>query len=229
MEPWVIILPAAGSGVRFGGDVPKQYRHVHGISLMSYSVRTALSMPEVGYVIIAINPEHRAMCDHALSSQNVQSDRVLIVDGGSERQHSIHAALQHPVISDTTLVFVHDAVRPFATFDLYRRVGLAALQHGAAIPGLPVRDTIKSVFDGGVVEATLTRSSLRAVQTPQCFRASVLRQAYAQAAELGLAATDDASLVEALGIPVLCVEGDERNIKVTTPLDMLIAEAFLAV
>lgn len=180
-------------------------------------------------MIIAINPEHRAMCDHALSSQHVQSDRVLIVDGGSERQHSIHAALQHPVISDTTLVFVHDAVRPFATFDLYRRVGHAALQHGAAIPGLRVRDTIKSVLDEGVVEATLPRSSLRAVQTPQCFRASVLRQAYAHAAELGLSATDDASLVEALGMPVLCVEGDERNIKVTTPLDMLIAEAFLAV
>jgi len=229
MEPWTIILPAAGSGLRFGGDVPKQYRHLRGISLISYSVRTALSMPEVGYVIIAINPEHRAMCEHALSSQHLQSDRVLIVEGGTERQQSIHAALQHAAISDSSLVFVHDAVRPFATFDLYRRVGLAAMEHGAAIPGLAVRDTIKSVFDGGIVEATLPRSVLRAVQTPQCFRAGVLRSAYAHAAELGITATDDASLVEAIGIPVLCVEGDERNIKVTTPLDLLIAEAFLAV
>lgn len=169
------------------------------------------------------------MCEHALSSQHLQSDRVLIVEGGTERQQSIHAALQHAVISDSSLVFVHDAVRPFATFDLYRRVGLAAMEHGAAIPGLAVRDTIKSVFDGGIVEATLPRSVLRAVQTPQCFRAGVLRSAYAHAAELGITATDDASLVEAIGIPVLCVEGDERNIKVTTPLDLLIAEAFLAV
>lgn len=229
MEPWVVILPAAGSGTRFGGDVPKQYRHLSGIPLVAFSVRTALSMPEVGHVIIAINPEHRAMCDHALSSQHLQSDRVIIVEGGSERQRSIGAALQHPVISNSTLVFVHDAVRPFATFDLYRRVGLAALQHGAAIPGLPVRDTIKSVFDEGVVAATLPRSALRAVQTPQCFLAEVLRKAYTHAAEQGIVATDDSSLVEALGVPVVCVEGDERNIKVTTLLDLVIAEAFLAV
>jgi len=228
MEPWVIILPAAGSGIRFGGDVPKQYRHLSGIPLIAYSVRTALSMPEVGHVIIAINPEHRAMCDHALSSQHVQSDRVIIVDGGKERQHSIQAALQHPVVGNSSLVFVHDAVRPFATFDLYRRVGLAALQHGAAVPGLMVRDTIKAVLDGGVVEATLPRSVLRAIQTPQCFRVDLLRAAYENAEGQGISGTDDASLVEALGVPVMCVDGDERNIKVTTSIDLVIAEAFLA-
>ena len=229
MEPWVIIIPAAGSGLRFGGDVPKQYRHLRGIPLLVFSVRTVLSLPEVGTVLIAINPEHRALCEHALSSNHISQERVVLIDGGTERQHSINACLSHPSIGETTLVFVHDAVRPFATFDLYRRVGLAALHHGAAIPGLPARDTIKSVLDDGTVEATIPRQSLRAIQTPQCFRADILRTAYSHAAEHGIVGTDDASLVEASGVPVQCVDGDERNIKVTTPLDLLIAEAFLAV
>jgi 2-C-methyl-D-erythritol 4-phosphate cytidylyltransferase len=187
-----------------------------------------LAIPEVAAVIVAINPDHRAFCDHALSSNHIADERLTIVDGGTERQHSIRAALTHPAIGPSTLVFVHDAVRPFATFDLYRRVGLAALLHGAAVPALPVRDTVKMVLPDEVVEATLPRTALRAVQTPQCFRADILRTAYDHAADTGFVGTDDASLVEAAGAPVYCVEGDERNIKVTTPLDLVIAEAFLA-
>jgi 2-C-methyl-D-erythritol 4-phosphate cytidylyltransferase len=217
---WVVIIPAAGSGTRFGGAVPKQFQDLDGIPILVRSVRQALAHPFVSRVLVAVNA---SMIEHASALFANALDRVLIIEGGSERQHSIAQCINHPATEGASLLFVHDAVRPFADSDLYSRVGEAALLHGAAIPVVGVADTVKEVDSSGFVMQTLQRSHLRAIQTPQAFRPDTLRQAYAYAAAHGVVGTDDASLVEAFGATVATVNGDHRNIKITTPLDLIIA------
>lgn len=223
-QRWIVIIPAAGSGTRFGGDLPKQFLDLAGTSIIGRSAEAALAVDQVRLVIVAVHPSMEARTRAALSHIG---HRVTMVHGGTERQHSIASALEHPAALDADLVFVHDAVRPLASVPLYRRVAAAALQHGAAIPTLAVKDTIKRVGPDGRIVETLPRHELRTVQTPQAFRPDVLRTAYAYAREHGIMGTDDASLVEASGHHVVSVDGEESNLKITTPMDLLIAQHLL--
>jgi len=194
-----------GSGRRFG--TPKQYEVIGSTRVIDRSVAVARSVSDG--VVVVVPPQDAA--------------REGAVAGGATRSDSVRAGLA-AVPADATIVLVHDAARPLASVELYRRA-IAAVHDGAdaAIPGIPVTDTIKVVADG-VVVSTPDRSSLVAVQTPQAFRAGVLRAAH----ESGADATDDAALVEGLGGVVAVVEGETTNRKITVPDDLIWAREQLA-
>lgn len=150
---------------------------------------------------------------------------ISIVSGGIERQHSVYNGLQ--AVKEGEIVLIHDGARPFIRLEKIHELVKEAQEHGAAIPAVPMKDTVKKVRNG-MAEETVERSSLWAVQTPQAFRVSLVLEAHKRAQEEGYIGTDDASLVERMGKKVKIVEGDYRNIKLTTPDDLLFAEAILS-
>jgi 2-C-methyl-D-erythritol 4-phosphate cytidylyltransferase len=204
---WAIVV-AGGGGRRFGA--PKQYEDLLGRRVLDWSLAAAGAECEG---VVPVVPADRLADEPAPGA----------VAGGSTRSGSVRAGLA-AVPDDAEIVVVHDAARPLAGPDLFRRT-IAAVRAGAdaAIPGVPVTDTVKRV-DGGRVTETVDRSRLVAVQTPQAFRADVLRRAHAGDPE----ATDDAALVESAGGTVVVVEGDPRNLKITSPDDLVVARALLA-
>jgi 2-C-methyl-D-erythritol 4-phosphate cytidylyltransferase len=216
------VVPAAGRGERLGPGAPKALRDVAGEPLLVHAVRGLWRSHRVDLVVVAAPSGlvgevddllHRAVGDLALT----------VLTGGDTRQESVAAALAH-LPADVDAVLVHDAARAFVPATVTARV-VEALRDGAAavVPVLPVPDTIKQVT-GERVLRTVDRTSLRAVQTPQGFRREILERAHADGAP---GATDDAALVESLGLPVTVVEGSEEAFKVTRPLDLLLAEALL--
>jgi 2-C-methyl-D-erythritol 4-phosphate cytidylyltransferase len=207
---WTIVL-AAGSGQRFGAM--KQFETIGSRRLVDWSMDTARSASDGVVLVVPAD---------MLDRERAGLDAV--VAGGETRSESVRRGLA-AVPAEVTIICVHDAARPFATFEDYRRV-IDAVHGGAdgAVPGLTPPDTIKLVEEDGVVVSTLPRSALRAVATPQAFRAAALRAAHAGAGE----GTDDASLVEANGGRVVVVEGSAMNRKITTPEDMAWARAMQA-
>lgn len=211
MTVWVVVV-AAGGGHRFGGR--KQFAEIDGRPLVSWSVEAARSVAD-GIVLVV--PTDIAGTDetHAYGAD-------VVVAGGSTRTGSVRAGLV-AVPGKADVIVVHDGARPLASADLFRSV-VDAVTSGAAaaVPGLALADTVKNVKDG-VVVSTLDRRGLVTVQTPQAFRAEVLRRAL----ESGSDATDDAGLVEAQGATVRVVNGDPRNLKVTTPDDLEMVRALI--
>jgi 2-C-methyl-D-erythritol 4-phosphate cytidylyltransferase len=212
------LVPAAGSGVRMGGDRPKALLPLAGEPLLVHAVRALRTAPSVDRIVVAAPPADVADVTALLTSYD-----VVVVPGGPERQDSVRRALA-ALSSEVDLVLVHDAARALTPPALVESV-VAALRAGAeaVVPVLPVTDTVKRV-DGNRVISTVDRSHLRSVQTPQGFQRSVLEQAHAQDVA---GATDDAALVERLGRTVLTVPGDVEAFKVTRPLDLLVAEVVL--
>ncbi len=204
---WTVIV-AAGSGTRFGGA--KQYLELGGTRVVDRSVAVAA---QVSDGVVAVVPASD------VGTESARLAATAVVAGGPSRAASVRNGLA-AVPLDAAIVCVHDAARPLAGADVYERV-IDEVRSGAAgaVPVVPVTDTIRRV-DGGAVD----RSTLQAVQTPQAFRADLLRKAHTDAAD----ATDDASLVEAAGYSVVAVEGHSRNIKITHPDDLATAEAWLA-
>jgi 2-C-methyl-D-erythritol 4-phosphate cytidylyltransferase len=216
-----VVIAAAGRGARLGSPRPKALVRLGGETLLSRSLRAFLAHPMVGAVVIAVaDPAALASALGPLDA------RVRLVAGGAERQDSVRAALA--ALPEVEVVLVHDAARPLVDAALITAVAEAAARHGAAIPCIPVPDTIKRIGSSGLVEETVPRQTLALAQTPQGFRLEILRKAHAEAARLGFQGTDDAALVERLGLPVAAVHGDPRNIKITTPGDLRLAEAILA-
>lgn len=214
----VVIIPAAGQGRRMGGIVPKQYLPLRGRPVLWHTLDCFEQSPLVHGMVVAARPQDMAQCQQVAAS--FRKIRAL-VEGGRERWESVRAGLEATYPSDE-LILVHDAVRPFVSQALIRRVIEAAAGHLAAIPALPVRETVKVVGDGLVVE-TPARARLWAAQTPQGFARELLLAACAGAAA-GMPATDEAVLVERLGHPVRVVEGEPGNLKLTTPEDLEWAE-----
>lgn len=206
------IIPAAGSGVRLGADVPKAFLELGGLSLLT---RSALAMSTVADILIIAAPVDGL--DEA-SAQVAQVDaEIHIVAGGEHRQESVANALRM-VPEDVSIVLVHDAARPLVPIEVTQNV-VAAIRGGAkaAIPVLPLVDTIKRVNNNGIAIETVDRNQLRRVQTPQGFDRATLDLAYRNPE---VVATDDAGLMDALGIPVVTVAGDERSLKITTMADV---------
>lgn len=212
------IVVAAGSGVRLGADVPKAFVTVGGRTLLEHAVGRLAAHARVSQVVVAVPPAE-------LERARALVPRATVVAGGATRQRSVSLALAG-VAADVDLVLVHDAARAFAPAEVVERV-VAALAAGAeaAVPTLPVSDTIRTVDASGELGELVDRTGLLAMQTPQGFRRDVLVKAHA-AAE-GDDASDDAALVEAIGGHVVAVAGDERGFKVTVALDLLLAEAML--
>lgn len=209
------VIVAAGSGLRFGADIPKALIQLGNRTLIEHAV--AAISPVVDQVVIT------APATHLAQFQLIFGDAVIIVAGGQTRSESVRAGLA-AVSADAKYVLVHDAARALASTDLASRV-LSALQSSelAVIPGLPQVDTIKSIDENGYVTATPNRSELRNIQTPQGFELSVLKRAHAANGE----GTDDAALIESAGDKVLVIEGEERALKITTPADLATAYNFL--
>lgn len=220
--PVSVIIPAAGFGKRMGGGTAKQFLPLRGEPVLVHTVRLFSACPLVDEVVIAA---HDIPTTTDLVGPMPKVTRI--VEGGKERQDSVWAGLQ-AVHARPRIVAVHDAVRPLLPPALLAQVLRAAADHPAQVLAAPVKDTIKSAGPDGYVTQTLERSTLWAVQTPQVFWAELLLQAHRQAQADQFLGTDEASLVERIGVPVRIHPSTHENIKITTPEDFLIAEAILA-
>jgi len=219
------VIVAAGQGVRAGGGTPKQFQRIGGETLLRRALSCFLGAPKVAFVQPVIRSE-----DVDLVRVETAGLKVLPpVFGGATRQASVRAGLEALLPRKPDIVLVHDAARPFASADLIARAIAAAEKTGAAIPGLPVTDTIKRVDVSGSVETTLDRASLRLVRTPQAFAFPALVAAHRRAAEQGREDfTDDAALAEWAGMKVSVFPGEPGNTKFTTAEDFVRAEAIQA-
>jgi 2-C-methyl-D-erythritol 4-phosphate cytidylyltransferase len=217
-----VLVPAAGIGARLGPGAPKALRLLAGEPLLVHAIRRVAAAPSVRLIVVAAPAADVAAVRELLAGVAP----VVVVAGGAERQQSVAAALD-AVPADVLIVLVHDAARALTPPSLVEDVA-AAVRAGlpAVIPVLPVVDTVKLVDADGLVLATVDRSVLRVVQTPQGFRHDVLRAAHAAATD---PLTDDAGLVELAGVRVACVPGSEHAMKITRPLDLVLAEALIRV
>ncbi|SMO80076.1 2-C-methyl-D-erythritol 4-phosphate cytidylyltransferase [Melghirimyces algeriensis] len=217
-----VVIPAAGKGQRMGGTVSKQFLDLCGEPVLIRTLRVFLEHSSIARIVLAVSSGQEDFVHNLLGQHNVLSDQVIVTVGGKERQDSVYHALKEV---DQDWVLVHDAVRPFVTSEQISALLQAVRDGGAAILAVPVKDTIKEVTPEHIVANTPDRSRLWAVQTPQAFRCSLLVQAHEEGKRKGIVATDDAMLVEAMGVNVRVVKGDGRNLKLTTPEDMILAEA----
>ncbi len=229
LPPAGVIIPAGGTGTRFGQACPKQFLDLLGVPILVRSCRAFLELDLVRCLVVSAPAAYLEETIRLLHAHltDPQVERLLITTGGATRQDSVRAGLAVlPATID--LVLVHDAARPLVDRATILRCLLGALEHGAVIAALPVKDTLKQVGVDGMVEATIDRSRLWQAQTPQAARRHLLEQAFAEAACRRLVGTDEASLLEAAGIPVRVVTGNERNDKITRPSDLRVAETLLA-
>ncbi|QQQ76814.1 2-C-methyl-D-erythritol 4-phosphate cytidylyltransferase [Saccharothrix sp. 6-C] len=226
----VALVPAAGRGERLGYGMPKALVPVDGVPLLVRAVRGLFDSGRVRHVVIAAPPSDVDIVSTVTAPLAPADGAVHVVAGGAERSDSVRLALTYALreIPDTSIVLVHDAARAFTPPAVVGAVvDAVAAGHAAVIPVLPVADTVKQVDADGVVVATPDRAALRVVQTPQGFDAAVLLRAHEVAHHAGLGATDDAGLVERLGVPVVTVPGHPDAMKITTKFDLAVAEALL--
>src|SRR5690349_12226408 len=228
-----VILPAAGLGTRMGRPQPekagtsrKQFMLLDNLPILVHTVRKFVACPLITEIVVSLRPEDLPWAADLLQAESAAKP-VRLVEGGESRQQSVENALA-TLSSDTELVAVHDAVRPFIELDTLEKVFAEAAETGAAIVGIVPVDTVKQVHRNKV-RATIPRERLILTQTPQVFRYSLLRQAFSKAREDQFIGTDESSLVERLDqVEVSVVSGSDRNIKITKPSDMDLARLFLA-
>lgn len=223
-----VIIPAAGRGVRFGGDVPKQYLELGGVPILVRSICTALSISRVSCVVVAVPDGDVDYVGKMMAKSGIFDDRLFMVPGGQGRQESVSICLRHPAMDNVGVILVHDAVRPLASPILWEAVAQEGEQAGAAAPGISMPDTLKRVDSRGCVVETIDRSDLMRVQTPQAFVKSVLERGYQVADASGFVGSDCASAVEFSGQIVKIVAGEETNFKITTSYDLNVATLFLS-
>ncbi len=215
------VVVAAGRGTRAGGDVPKQFRAIGGEPMLRRALFMLVEHPQIGAVQPVIHPD-----DVARFRAIAGNDRILApVFGGATRQASVRAGLEALATRKPDIVLIHDAARPFASQALISRAIETAARAGAAVPGLRVSDTVKTVDPAGTVERTIDRNTLRLIQTPQAFAFQPLLEAHTRAAAEGRQDfTDDAALAEWAGLRVSVFEGESGNVKITNPEDFARAE-----
>ena len=222
----VAIVVAAGKGTRLGGDRPKQFLELGGIPIIIHALRQFERCKEINEIITVLPAEETA--GFSSLAQKFELTKVSrAVAGGETRAQSVLRGLM--TISEAEIVAVHDGVRPFVTPDEIDRVVQAARVSGAAVLVAPLADTIKEVEHDRVIR-TMPRANLRRALTPQCFRYETLKRAYHALNDIeaeGVEVTDDCFLVERLGVEIVAVEGNTRNIKITRAEDLVLAEAIL--
>lgn len=218
------LVPAAGSSRRMGG-VNKLMEPLDGVPVLVRTLTALQAARTVDEIIVAVREEELVEVSRLCKLYGIDKC-VKVVRGGETRVRSVLLAAME-ASRETGLLAVHDGARPLATPELIDRVVTAAARTQAAAPAVMVKDTVKTIREDGSVEETLDREALRAVQTPQVFDADLLKAALQAADEGEVLVTDDCSAVERLGKRVFLVEGDEENLKITTPMDLLLAEAIL--
>ncbi len=233
----VVIIPAAGLGTRMAaqsgarpGQVTKQFAEIGGKPILLHTLEKFAEIPEVEDIYVAVREMEIERLLDFLAKQKLRP-RVQGVVGGDHRQHSVANALAKVKAHANDVVLVHDAVRPFIDRDIIEKVIETAARQGAAIAGLPAVDTVKQVertANGAIITATVPRERVVMAQTPQGFRYELIKRAFDEAQADGFIGTDEASLVERAGHQVAVVMGSPRNIKITTPADMELAEFYLS-
>jgi 2-C-methyl-D-erythritol 4-phosphate cytidylyltransferase len=231
----VVIIPAAGLGTRMspvskGKGPSKQFTELGGTPILIHTMRKFAASPRVNEIVVALRKDEMAGFQERLRAESAVADKTRLVEGGEHRQHSVANALATVTAGADDVVLVHDAVRPFVTSEIIEEVIRGAEKFGAAIAGVPAVDTVKKVertADGALITATIPREHVVMAQTPQGFRYQVLKKAFDEATADGFLGTDEASLVERSGREVAVVMGSPRNIKITTPGDMKLAEFYL--
>jgi 2-C-methyl-D-erythritol 4-phosphate cytidylyltransferase len=227
----IVIIPAAGLGTRMApagkkAAASKQFLEINGTPIVFHTLRVFAHNRQVSQIVVALRKAEMERFRQQLEKEKL-SGKVEIVEGGEHRQQSVANAVASLRAALDDVVLVHDAVRPFVDDEIIANVISEVERHGAAIAGLPAVDTIKQVeraADGAIITSTIPRERVVQAQTPQGFRYSLIQQAFASAAADGFIGTDEASLVERLGESVWVVMGSARNIKITTPGDLELAE-----
>ena len=231
-ERTLAVVLAAGSGTRMGSKTKKQYMSIAGRPVIYYSLKT-FQDSFIDEIVLVVSPGDTRFCQKEIV-EKYGFDKVRhIVEGGKERYHSVAAGLNS--VSDFDYVFIHDGARPMVTAEILDRSLVCVRRYGACVAGVRVKDTIKIADREGKISATPNRNFMWAVQTPQVFAYPLIKEAYTlllsreeEILASGVAVTDDAMVVETLtGRPVKLVEGSYKNIKITTPEDIQIAEIFL--
>jgi len=237
----VVIIPAAGLGTRMAAvssarkrkpAASKQFTELGGVPILLHTLRKFSMSPRVAEIYVALRKDEIAPFRERLEKEapDVLVKQVNLIEGGEHRQQSVANALAAVSASADDVILVHDAVRPFVTEAIIEEVIQGAEKYGAVIAGVPAVDTVKQVertSDGALITATLPRERVVMAQTPQGFRHHVIRKAFDEAIADGFTGTDEASLVERSGHAVAVVMGSPRNIKITTPADMELAEFYV--
>lgn len=229
-----VIIPAAGLGTRMAtgshaGHAPKQFLELDGQPILVLALRSFLQVEDVHHIYVAVRRSEMQRVESQLREHGL-SERISVVEGGDTRQESVRNALKTLSASDDDIVLVHDAVRPLIDPATIQRTIEAVERHQAAIVAVPAVDTIKQVertVDGAIITSTIPRERIVQAQTPQGFRCELLRRAVSSADADGFVGTDEASLVERLGVEVAVVPGSARNFKITQPGDLALAEFYL--
>jgi 2-C-methyl-D-erythritol 4-phosphate cytidylyltransferase len=222
------IIAAAGVGQRMGQQVSKPYLLLAGKPILAHTLEVFEKVPEVQEISLVVHPEDLDYCQDKVITPFGFKKVLRLVLGGKERQDSVYHALKTLQREDNLeIILVHDGVRPFITPDHIRLVIQGARQHGAAVLGWPAQDTLKLVNSQGEVIHTLERQDIWQIQTPQAFQAPLLWRAFVEAYVREFYGTDEASLLEALHLPVAVIPGSPFNLKITTPEDLELAEAIL--
>ena len=222
------IVPAAGRGSRINHRLPKQYLPLGGTPIIARTLMALESFPAIDEILVVVRAEEKEYFHRGIVRKYNLSRVSRIIAGGERRQDSVYNGLESTG-EDTAFVAIHDGVRPFITEDIFMETIAQATLHKAAVVAVPVSDTIKVAKRHGFTGSTLPRDKLWAVQTPQVFERGLILEAHRRARKENFMGTDDASLVERMGCPVKVVEGAPENIKITTPGDLIIAEAILGV
>ena len=221
-----VLIPAAGMGRRMGATVNKQYLPLNGWPILAHTIALFDQHPLIDKIYLITPADEFELCRREVLKPNSFSKVQELVPGGAERQDSVRNGLQACVAGPEDIVLIHDGVRPLLQPALIDKLVAQVQARGACLVGVPVKDTIKQVVDGRIA-GTPKRSGLWQAQTPQAFRYGQILDAYQRAQQDGFRGTDDASLLERLGQSVTVVAGSYRNIKITTPEDLLLARVFL--
>jgi 2-C-methyl-D-erythritol 4-phosphate cytidylyltransferase len=221
----VAIIPAAGVGIRMGGEMPKQFLSLEGVPIFIHTLRKFTASEVIDEVYLSLRDEDMDRATRDIDREHF-SKPVRLVLGGVTRQETVARALAE-LPPSTEVVVVHDAVRPFIELEMIQRVTEAARKEGAAILGIPSVDTVKQI-ERQTILGTIPRERIVLAQTPQAFRCSVLKEAFARAEADGFSATDESSLVERMGQTVVVLMGSDRNIKITKPSDLPLARLYIA-
>jgi 2-C-methyl-D-erythritol 4-phosphate cytidylyltransferase len=222
----IAIVPAAGTGARMGTCRKKPYLLLNNHPLLYYSLAALEKTPAIEQIIVAVSPGEERRCQREVTEKFHFKKKIQVIPGGKSRQESVRRLLAR-VPEDTHLVLIHDGARPFITPELLKQAIAETMKWNATVLAVPVKDTIKSANDTLQVEKTLSRSELWAIQTPQTFERTIIWEAHQRACQEGFVGTDDAALVERMGVPVKIIMGSYDNIKITTPEDLFIAEALM--
>src|SRR5512146_2249512 len=231
----IVIIPAAGLGTRMAppgrkGLPSKQFFEINGTPILIHTLRVFARNQQVNQIVVALRKNEMEQVSRRMEKEKIAA-KVELVEGGEHRQDSVANALAGLKAAPDDIVLVHDAVRPFVDDEIIANVIQEVEKHGAAIAGLPAVDTIKQVeraAEGALITSTIPRERVVQAQTPQGFRYELIKHAFDSAKDDGFTGTDAASLVERLGESVWVVMGSARNIKITTPADMELAEFLMA-